>query len=249
MLDTACPSQICNSLQDLRETRRLKPREIQLRVGNGDSLQVEAVGILFLKLSDECNIKLNNCYFMPTMIRQIISLPVLDSEGFHVNIKDGLLNLYDNMNVLLVSCPMVDGHYILTKNRDVFNIEKSKRKRSEEINNTELWHMRLGHIGIKCLTKLVKDGVISDLTIEPLPVCEYCIQGKMTKSSFSGVGHRANDLLELVHSDVCGPINHAAMGGFQYFVTFIDDLSRYGYVFLRNTNRKLLKSSKNTNLK
>ena len=43
VLDTACPSHICNSLQDLRETRRLKPGEIQLRVGNEDSLQVEAV--------------------------------------------------------------------------------------------------------------------------------------------------------------------------------------------------------------
>ena len=150
---------------------------------------------------------------------------MLDKEGYHVHIKDSLLYLYDNMNVLVVTCPMVDSHYILNANRNVFNVESSKRIRSSALNNTELWHMRLGHIGIKRLTKLVKDGLISDLTIEPLPVCEYCIQGKMTKSSFSGVGHRANDLLELIHSDICGPINHAAMGGFQYFVTFFDDLS------------------------
>ena len=42
VLDTGCHSHICNSLQDLRETRRLKPGQIQLRVGNEDSLQVEA---------------------------------------------------------------------------------------------------------------------------------------------------------------------------------------------------------------
>ena len=60
---------------------------------------------------------------------------------------------------------MVDGHYVLTKSHNVFNIEKSKRKRSGEINNTELWHMRLGHIDIKRLTKLVKDVVINYQTI------------------------------------------------------------------------------------
>ena len=54
----------------------------------------------------------------------------------------------------------------------------------------------------------------------------------MTKAPFSGVGHRAADLLELVHSDVCGPMSLTAHGGFSYFVTFTDDLSRYGYVYL-----------------
>ena len=43
---------------------------------------------------------------------------------------------------------------------------------------------------------------------------------------------RASDLLELIHTDVCGPMSSTARGGFQYFITFTDDLSRYGYVYL-----------------
>ena len=54
----------------------------------------------------------------------------------------------------------------------------------------------------------------------------------MTKRSFPSKGHRANDLLELIHSDVCGPFNVQARGGYEYFVTFIDDCSRYGYAYL-----------------
>ena len=54
----------------------------------------------------------------------------------------------------------------------------------------------------------------------------------MTKRSFSSKGNRAKEVLELVHSDVCGPINVQARGGFEYFVTFTDDYSRYGYVYL-----------------
>ena len=43
---------------------------------------------------------------------------------------------------------------------------------------------------------------------------------------------RANDLLEIIHTDVCGPMSVEARGGYRYFLTFTDDLSRYGYIFL-----------------
>ena len=42
----------------------------------------------------------------------------------------------------------------------------------------------------------------------------------------------AKDLLEIIYSDVCGPFGEMARGGFVYFITFIDDLSRYGHLFL-----------------
>ena len=54
----------------------------------------------------------------------------------------------------------------------------------------------------------------------------------MTKISFPLKGYRANNLLELVHSDVCGSFNVHVWGGYEYFVTFIDDCSRYGYAYL-----------------
>jgi hypothetical protein len=56
--------------------------------------------------------------------------------------------------------------------------------------------------------------------------------GKITKPPFTGFPKRATDLLELVHGDVCGPMSTTARGIFQYFITFIDDFSRYGYVYL-----------------
>ena len=43
---------------------------------------------------------------------------------------------------------------------------------------------------------------------------------------------RAKDVLEIIHSDVCGPFSEMARGNFYYFITFIDDLSRYGHLFL-----------------
>ncbi|TYJ98400.1 gag/pol protein [Cucumis melo var. makuwa] len=54
----------------------------------------------------------------------------------------------------------------------------------------------------------------------------------MTKRSFTGKGLKAKTPLELVHSDLCGPMNVKARGGYEYFISFIDDYSRYDHVYL-----------------
>jgi hypothetical protein len=54
----------------------------------------------------------------------------------------------------------------------------------------------------------------------------------MTKTSFTGQSDRSSDLLGLVHTDVGGQMSSTGRGGFQYFITFNDDFSRYGYVYL-----------------
>ncbi|KAK9034771.1 hypothetical protein V6N11_076828 [Hibiscus sabdariffa] len=61
---------------------------------------------------------------------------------------------------------------------------------------------------------------------------------------FSGKGERASDLLGLIHSDVCGPINTQARGGYQYFITFTDDFSRYGYIYLMRHKSESLEKFK-----
>ena len=56
--------------------------------------------------------------------------------------------------------------------------------------------------------------------------------GKMTKTPFSGTMERANDLLEIIHTDFCGPMSVEALDEYRYFLTFTDDLRRYGYIYL-----------------
>jgi hypothetical protein len=54
----------------------------------------------------------------------------------------------------------------------------------------------------------------------------------MTKVPFSKKGERTSDLLALIHTDVCGPMSTYTRNGDRYFIMFIDDYSRYGYVYL-----------------
>ena len=75
---------------------------------------------------------------------------------------------------------------------------KPKRQNISPSDDTYLWHLRLGHINPDRITRLVKDGPLRDLSVGSLPVCESCLEGKMTKRSFSAKGTRAKELLGIV---------------------------------------------------
>ena len=90
--------------------------------------------------------------------------------------------------------------------------------------------MRLGHINSNRIQRLIKDGLLEPLDFDEFPVCESCLEGNMTKRPFNAKGRRAQELLELVHTDVCGPMSTQAKGAYEYFITFTDDYSRYGCV-------------------
>ena len=95
-----------------------------------------------------------------------------------------------------------------------------------------MWHLRLGHINLDRKNRLVKDGPLRYLNVGTLLVCESFLEGKMTKRPFSTKGNKAQEPLELIHSDVYGPMTTQASGGYEYFVIFVDDYSRYGYIYV-----------------
>ena len=113
----------------------------------------------------------------------------------------------------------------------IHNID-AKRCKVNNDSATYLWHCRLGHIGIKRMKKLHKDGFSESLGYESFDACEPCLLGKMTKTPFFGTMERATDLLEMIHTDVCDPMSIDARGKYRYFLTFTDDLSRYVYIYL-----------------
>ena len=116
--------------------------------------------------------------------------------------------------------------------------KSNKRQKVSHSDNKYLWHLRLAHINLDRINRLVKDGPLRKLNVGTLPVCESCLEGKITKRPFSTKGERSKEPLQLVHSDVYGPLSVQARGGYAYFVTFIDDYSRYGYVYLMHKKSK-----------
>ena len=98
---------------------------------------------------------------------------------------------------------------------------------------TMLWHQRLGHIGEKGLRILHRDGMVEGMSNFSLDFdfCENCVYGKQNRVSFPSGAKRANKILELVHSDVFGPVSVPSLGKSVYYVSFIDDFSRNTWIY------------------
>ncbi|GAA0169115.1 hypothetical protein LIER_40709 [Lithospermum erythrorhizon] len=100
----------------------------------------------------------------------------------------------------------------------------------------DLWHNRLAHMSGKGLGILAKHGLIPISNSETLDArCSHCLIGKQHRSSFSKGSQRKTRVLEMVYSDVCGPMTTRTLGGCSYFVTFIDDYSRKLWAYLLKT--------------
>ena len=128
--------------------------------------------------------------------------------------------------------PNVDGLLNLDHSDAHIHSIEAKRYKFNNDSANYLWHCRFGHIGVKRMKKLHADGFLESFYYESLDACEPCLMGKMTKTLFSGTMKRATNLLEIIHTDVCGPMNIEARDRYHYFLTFTDDLSRYGDIYL-----------------
>ena len=113
---------------------------------------------------------------------------------------------------------------------------------TNHVASAELWHYRLGHLNPNYIEILANHSLAYGMgwknSAKNVYKCESCIFGKMEWSSFPK--HSESRSSQMVHSDVCGPIQVESKGGSMYIVTFIDDFSRYVTVyFLRNKNEGL----------
>jgi hypothetical protein len=139
--------------------------------------------------------------------------------------------------------PIRDGLYILDLVTHINSVDAKRCKHSDD-NATYTWHCRLGHVGVKCMKKLHSDGLLGSMDFDSFYTCEPCLLGKMTRTPFTGLVERASNLLGIIHTDVCGPMSVAMRNGYRYFVTFTNDLSRYGYIYLMKHKSKTFEKFK-----
>ena len=109
--------------------------------------------------------------------------------------------------------------------------EFSKKRNRVNENSSILWHKRLGHISRERMERLIKDEILTSLDFSDFTSCVECMKGKYTNVKKNGVS-RATELLECIHSDIWGLYSIPTINRHKYFISFIDDFSRYSYVYL-----------------
>ncbi|GJU65064.1 retrotransposon protein, putative, ty1-copia subclass [Tanacetum coccineum] len=120
----------------------------------------------------------------------------------------------------------------------------SNKRAKLNLDSALLWHCCLGHISKKRIEKLQHDGFLNSTNLRAFEKCVPCMSGKMARNPYTHQVERDKDLLRLIHTDVCGPFRTVSRQGASYFVTFTDDFSRYGYVYLLKHKHEVFETFK-----
>ncbi|GKA50384.1 retrovirus-related pol polyprotein from transposon TNT 1-94, partial [Tanacetum coccineum] len=112
--------------------------------------------------------------------------------------------------------------------------DESKAPVKGKEDHSWLWHMRYGHLNFGDLKLISSKGIVKglDKIDHPNQVCEGCLLGKHARRSFpKEATSRAKEPLQLIHTDLCGPITPPSYSKNLYFMLFIDDYSRKTWVY------------------
>lgn len=210
-----------------------QPPPIQkIMVANSEAVSVQSMGNVNIQTElnrNECQIQVRKVLFIPELSANLLSVSQLTKSGCKVEFTDTGCNIYNVNKNLVATAKLTNNMYKLnTVTGNAYAV----------INKSDLttWHKRMGHLNMADVKRLelCAEG-ISISNKENNTICIPCCEAKQTRLPFPSSGSRANALLEIIHTDLCGPMETLSAGGGKYFITFIDDYSRKVYVyFLKN---------------
>lgn len=145
--------------------------------------------------------------------------------------KDGVLELFDTQNNLVLKSP-------LSKNRKFKTVINSTEvqclKTVVDHKNIWLWHLRFGNMNFRSLNQLITQGLVTGILNLEIPdkLCEGCLVRKQSRKSFiSTMPMRSSCILEVVHLDVCSMFKDHTIGVNMYFVSFVDEYGRKLWIY------------------
>jgi len=211
----------------------------RIKFADNRSLVAEGSGRVVLRGNDGREVVIEEVLYVPGLKTNLISLGQLLQKGFVVTMKNNCLSIFDQNKQLVVSAS-------LAKNRTFRVVMEAVKHQcfSMTRNGSEwLWHLRFGHLNFRDLSRLSQCTMVKDLPHIRVPetVCKECVECKQTRNSFQEVlPQKSAAKLDVIHSDVCGPMQVDTPGGSRYFVLFIDDWTRKAWIYLLKRKGEVL---------
>nr|GEZ62770.1 zinc finger, CCHC-type [Tanacetum cinerariifolium] len=233
----------------LGASRKLKPRALSLYVGNGQHEAVEAIGVFYLCLPSELE------PIPPALVvhaAQHVTPEILTAHTAWIKGSkeiDGLMlmtvkpDIQRNLETLHAHEKLLElktlfaqqaEHELLQTTRDFYSCKQEEGQTLEEELSSVL----------RRVAKVEKERSFGSWWFRTFEKCVSCMFGKMARKPYTHQVEKAKDLLGLIHTDVCGPFKIMSRQGASYFITFTDDLSRYGYVYLLKHKHKVFETFK-----
>jgi hypothetical protein len=209
-----------------------KKTSYKVEIGDKITYPVEVYGQASVKLKIGNNVHLRNVLYVHGLERNLVSISCLEYKGNIIAFMDGkVLSWHKDSNI--ENARVIGNHegnlYRLLE-------ENEESLVHDEVNPNELWHRRYAHINYQALPflKRMVEG-IPELQSTHEGICKGCALGKNIKKPFPSNNNRSKEILDLIHSDVCGPMLVKYLGGSIYYVTFIDEYSRNTWLYLLKT--------------
>ena len=186
-VDTGVTNHICNSLQGFQKTRRLAKGEIYLLMGDTSRVAIVAVRVVTLHFEGGKFLVLDDCLYVPGVRRNLALVSCLSCNGYSLFFNKNLVFVKYNDDIICREM-LQDNIYLLEPISLQINSHETNHKRKEisPVNQTHLWHLRLGHINLERIRRLVTSGLLSPLDVTTLPVCEPCLEEKNDHEAFQG---------------------------------------------------------------
>ena len=199
-------------------------------MGNSATSDIKGQGKVVLKMTSGKEMTLTNVLYVPEIRKNLVSGSLLNSHGFQL--------VFESDKFVLSKSGMYVGKGYMSGGMwklNVMTIIKSEMNKASSstyiLESSNLWHGRLGHVNYDTLRKLINLNHIPTFQIDAKHKCETCVEAKLTRSSFQSI-ERHTEPLDLIHSDICGLKLVQTRGGNKYFITFVDDSTKYCYVYL-----------------
>ena len=232
-VDSGASRHICN---DRHVFTSLNQRDNpKLQFGDGRMVVAKGVGRVSIEL---LHVDLKDVIYCPDIAVNLISVACLMKSGCEVSFVNDKCLIRQNSQLIMEAVRDNDGLFHLVGppicDCPDMCLVNNVHTRSDVPIST--WHRRLGHASIEPIQHIEKGAAYGGPKSVPVNSieCDACRLGKAHALPHTSTTERQNDILELVHTDICGPLE-ATKHGEIYFATFIDDFSRMSFVYpMRN---------------
>lgn len=253
LIDSGASAHYCNNRDWFEDFKPIPAKEITL----GDNRVIHAVGHgnvpIKVMVDDKfINGMITEVLYVPDIGVNLLSVSKMVQSGLNISFAADQCVISNKSGKVLATAKKGQGNlYRVSVQPTADDCNAGYVSYTDSKPNITLWHGRLGHLNYDSIKLLKSQDLVKDFTLydeilknstqTEMRQCDGCVMGKAHRAAMpSTATHRATKLLELVHSDVCGPMKNPSLSGARYFVTFIDDYSRYTVVKVMKTKAEVM---------
>ena len=219
----------------------MTPHCIPIRLADGSVVYSEGIGTVqfapVVNGQEMAPLEFTNVLYVPSLSSNLFSVLYLTMHrSFTIFIERDTLHFVRDSKILIQAhVSPSNSAFLLGETIPVQQIASLSSSSPLPL-DLSLWHRRLCHHHLAGVKKLLSGNLVMgfrlDSQADPDPVCEACKAGKMHANPFPTSHSRASKLLQLIHSDVHGPVKVSTHQGYRYWVSLINDFSRFKAVYL-----------------